>query len=140
MQLPDLWQWYTFSAFAFSGYLLIVLLHEGRRCCKPLAAAAKVAPGLHSQTRKDLITCISHWLGFGLHSAKCMSWVQELDESPTISAMRATTSPQVQTRYGSPPSALNSFGDAVTTDISIRSQRSIQGAARCQFPSENPES
>ncbi|KAL4891342.1 hypothetical protein BDV59DRAFT_67446 [Aspergillus ambiguus] len=66
--------------------------------------------------------------------------VSELYESPAVFAMRAATSPQAQTQCGSPASGLNRLGDAVTTDITIGSQWSIQGAAGCRSPSENPAS
>ncbi|KAL4889181.1 hypothetical protein BDV59DRAFT_121016 [Aspergillus ambiguus] len=63
--------------------------------------------------------------------------VSEIDESPAVSAIRRATSPQAQTRCGSPASDLNRLGNAVTTDISIGSRCSIQGAAGCRSPSEN---
>ena len=66
--------------------------------------------------------------------------VSELFESPAVSARRAATSPQAQTQRGLPASDLNRFGDAVTTDIAIGSQCSIQGAAGCRSPSGNPAS
>ncbi|KAF7623887.1 hypothetical protein F9C07_1840295 [Aspergillus flavus] len=66
--------------------------------------------------------------------------VTELDESPVVTAMHAATSPQAQTRCGSPASDLNRLSDSVTTDISIESECSIQGVAGCRSLSENPAS
>lgn len=63
--------------------------------------------------------------------------VSELDGLPANSAMRAATSPQAQTPSDSPASDLNRLGDAITTDISIGSQCSIQGDAGCRSPSES---
>ncbi|KAI2735037.1 hypothetical protein DTO013F2_10185 [Penicillium roqueforti] len=66
--------------------------------------------------------------------------VSELYESPAVSAMRAAKSPQWETQCGSPALDLNRLGNAVTTDIAIGSQCSIQGTAGCRSPSENPAS
>ncbi|KAJ0418853.1 hypothetical protein BJY00DRAFT_174586 [Aspergillus carlsbadensis] len=67
-------------------------------------------------------------------------FVTQVDETPAISAMRAATPTQTQTQSGSPASDLNHLGDVATTDISIGSRCSYQGAAGCRSPSPNSAS